>query len=250
MLKRIILLVFISVLMFSLSALAGDWEAVGGVTQNSLENEFNLNVEIDLPEEDITPSVVEPDQLLNLDLDLTTGDYSGQGYYVGGRYWFNDVLACGFGYENVNSDYYVNFTLNDLDIFIPPFLMYEDLNGELELGANANFSGPYAELVYKVNDFLRLNGSAGKYAYTLDGYFEIEDENGKIELLSGDGYGYIVGAEMEYPFKNDFSFIASAGYRFMNFSMDKIGEEKIPEEVKIDLGVKGLRFGAGISYSF
>ncbi len=238
--KFIVLLSLVLVLTLSIGVSAKGFEAVGGVTYNSFKAEAIVT------EED------EEDWKLTIGFD----GQDGVGYFGGMRYWFNKRIGFGGGYELVNSNTTLSARL-DVD---------EDF-GEIELKEELKLTGPYAEMAYRVNKFLILNGAIAFYNMETIGsvsgeanfisspsVMEEDDEECEIdeekELLSGKGTGFIFGAELNYPLKDNFTFKAGAGYRFASIDVEEVFEEDIPEDANLELELKGLRVSGGFSLDF
>lgn len=226
----------------SISVSAKGLELVGGLTYNTLEMDSEWTIENDYYD--------SPDEI-NLDIDSN----NGAGFYAGARYWFNDKLAAGLGYDSVKADLslgggYKNKTYNEFASL--------DLEEEIEL------AGPYGEIVFKVNDYLSFSGSivhydletSGNYSYK-NNYpilrsYEENNYSDDIKLFEGDGLGYILSVDLKYPIKNNLSFIANAGYRKADIDVelnDDI-ESWLESDIDGDVELSGFRFAAGLSVKY
>lgn len=231
--KKIYLLTFIFILLLSLTVSAKGLELVGGLTYNTLEMDTEWKIDNDYDE--------SPDEI-NLDIDGN----NGAGFYAGVRYWFNDKLAAGLGYDSVKAD----LSLGGKVKFNSEEFYSLDLEEEIEL------AGPYGEIVFRVNDYLSFSGSivkydletSGSYSYGEYGYSDSSD----ITLFEGDGLGYILAVDLKYPIRDNLSFMANAGYRKADIDVeleDDI-ESWLESDIDGDVELSGFRFTAGLSVKY
>ncbi len=229
-----LLLVFMLVFALASAVSAGEFEAVGGCTSNNFDSTLNYS----------------PDEDFNLDIGLKT--LNGSGYYLGARYFMDNNLGFGIGYDYVK----VPLTLS-----LGLVSEYElDLQGTL----SSELSGPYGEVVYKLNDYVTFSGAVAFYNFvnklsyaieeTYDG--ESDGDSDEMTFVKGAGTGYMVGAELNYPFYDNFSIVSSVGYRTVTVDLNEYntelfsGGEGFAELEDWQLSMKGLKFGVGLSYNF
>ncbi|MFW6035896.1 MAG: outer membrane beta-barrel protein [Halothermotrichaceae bacterium] len=233
--------ILVFILLFSTAVYAGEFEAVGGVTSNNFDSEITFEPEILLPDEIVT---------------VELGRLSGYGYYVGGRYIFDNNFGLGIGYD------YASAPLNLYGSYEAAQASNNDVNAELDLGFESELSGPYAEVVYKLNDYITFSGALAWYDFTntVSAGLTINDsdiiEPGDMVLFKGDGTGYLLGAELNYPVVDDWNIISNAGYRIADIDINEVNTgdfdndnfQDIDEDVSLKM--QGFKFGAGISYQF
>lgn len=234
--KKYLFLTLALILIFSTGAFAKGLEFVGGVTYNSFE-----------PEAKITNNDYEGSITIGFD------GQDGTGYFIGGRYWFSEKLGVGLGYDVANSKSSFNYKIDDgLDYL------------KIVLKEEAELAGPYAEILYKVNNVLTFSGAIVNYNLVVDGSSYYEESYGSYEdeydneysneehkkLLEGEGTGYILNTELNYPFKENFAFKVTAGYRKATINVEEFLDTNIPDNTNVELDLSGLRFTAGLSFDF
>ncbi len=215
--KLVLLLMCLALVIASPAVLAGDFEGVGGMTFNTFDVEHKY-----------------PDGYVE-----GMEDYiHGNGMYVGGRYWFNDKLAAGLGYDYINTQ---------------PCYYYEYESYENEYGMKMDLQGLYGELVYKLTDHINIKGALANYTFTGKYYSEEStplyyDESEEFE---GSGMGYLFGAEMNYPLTDSLELNSMLGYRSVSLDMEEffyIYPDSTSEDMSIDLN--GVCFSIGLNYAF
>ena len=216
--KLVLLLMCLSLVMVSPAVLAGNMEAVGGMTVNT----FDLT----MSEEEVAGS-----QKIN---DVGHGN----GLYIGGRYWFSDKMAAGIGYDYITSN---------------PNMRYEELPYYDEFGVKIDMKGLYGEVVYQLTDYIKLKGDLANYNMTADYYEEENVLASEEDEITGSGMGYIIGGEMNYPIKDDLSLNSSLGYRTASLTIDE-PEDTMPDPLvesgDMEVDVKGLFFSLGLNMAF
>ena len=232
--KTILLLVIFSLIVLSFSVSAKNINFVGGYTSNSLTPEYTA-------------------QFTNTQLKLSSEAVSGNGFYFGGRYFINQKLGFGLGYDHVIAPLGISLDLSD------------NCNQLLlNINNDSKISGPYGEIVYRINKYINLNGAVAYYNYINDLSYDVtisgNNHNDNGDLAKGEGYGYIIGSELNYPFHKNWSLVSSLGYRTTTIDINKINMTPFgPQDNYVDtdnylddfdVKFKGLRFGIGLSYNF
>ncbi len=82
--KKILTMMFVFVLLFSIGTIAQDLELIGGLTFNTFDGTIQLGGGYEAEVRD----------------DLK----NGPGFYAGGRYWLSNKLAIGAGYDQAGSE--------------------------------------------------------------------------------------------------------------------------------------------------
>ncbi len=207
--KLVLLLVLVFVLTVSMGASAGDFELVGGITQNIISiKSTNLMV----------PAATAG--------STTIGNvYSGYGYYGGARYWFSPKLAAGVGYDCWGGNFFIK----------------EELGSEWYKNTDyLKLNGYYGELVYRLNKMFNISGALYSYNCVWGGLEQDSSGNSDDTILDETtGYGYGVKGEFNYPLFKSLSLLASAGYKSANF--DELDGAKA--KVYGFTGSLGLSFG-------
>lgn len=150
---------------------------------------------------------------------------NGIGFYAGLRYPLQENIALGVGLDRAAGS------------------AKKD-----KIEEERSILGPYAEVVYQVNEFIDVSAALAYYLYDST---RTEDTN-KTEF-TGNGIGFLVGGSYEYPLQDGFALKGSVGYRMATIDLkertaDDKTEDITAEKRKIDLS--GFRVSAGISYSF
>ena len=150
---------------------------------------------------------------------------NGIGFYAGLRYPLQENIALGIGLDRAAGS------------------AKKD-----KIAVDRSILGPYAEVVYQVNEFIDVSAALAYYLYDST---RTEDTD-KIEW-AGNGIGFLVGGSYEYPLQDGFALKGSVGYRMANIDITEKTENDKKEDIsaekrKIDLS--GFRVSAGISYSF
>ena len=135
--------------------------------------------------------------------DLT----SGTGFYVGGRYWFSDKLALGGGYDKTGS---------------------EDEWVELSI------AGPYAEVVFRANEYIDFKGGLASYN------FEIKEKLFNSSHKET-GLGFLFGACLSYPLQENIALSGGVDYRLLTIEDEEYNEK---------INFCGFRINGGISLLF
>lgn len=225
---KIVLVLLLGLILLAPMAAAENLEFVGGVTINNLAFQETVMVG------SITQSEGEG-----------THEVAASGFFLGGRYWFNEYFAVGLGLDSCSSQRTV-----EAYGFIP--LIYMPTVDAEEM---INLSGPYVEAVYKISNMFRLIGGLAFYDYSRE--YEIDYVTDMVvdyPLLNekGSGTGLIFGAELDYPLSAGLSLVGQAGFR--SISID-ISETSLPfivpsgaEYYRLDVG--GYRIALGLSYQF
>ena len=150
---------------------------------------------------------------------------NGIGFYAGLRYPLQENIALGVGLDRAAGS------------------AKKD-----KIAVDRSILGPYAEVVYQVNEFIDVSAALAYYLYDST---RTEDTD-KTEC-TGNGIGFLVGGSYEYPLQDGFALKGSVGYRMATIDLkeetaDDKTEDISAEKRKIDLS--GFRVSAGISYSF
>lgn len=222
--KRLILLVVALMVVFSFSVLAVDkfstdnFEFVGGITFNDFTVEDSHKYG-ELEDVDEFPLA------------------SGKGFYIGGLYWLNDNFAVTAGYDYVNGK--EHYKIGNYDP------SWKEENEEYKL------SGPYVGAAYKVNEWLKLNGALAFYNFERAQDEEDSDGNSDEEtIIEAGGTGYLIGAQMELPVKDNFALTSDVTYRIVNLEADKFQEEDLDPDESVEYNLKGFRVSIGLAYKF
>src|SRR5690554_4690580 len=174
-------------LVFTSSALAGDFEVVGGLNYNT----FDLGVTVDGE--------------VNDDLEFDDALKSGTGFYGGVLYWINDSFAVGAAYETANSS-----------------CKMDEFNDSPNAVEFANkLSGPAVTVVYKLNDMFSLEGGIASYSQDLNFTTEISGEDVSGAYFKSSGLAYLVGGKFNYPVKDNISITGNLGYRIANLTVNE-----------------------------
>lgn len=202
------------------AAAAEDFDVVGGFTYNT----FNLSVTQD------GETIIESD-------DVEDDLQSGMGFFIGGRYWVKDDIAVGIGYDTASSNDEEEQT-------------YEGITGDYE--RDISLSGPYAEVVYSLNESINLNAAVASYSYDLKVKFADFDRE---TVEKGSGLGFIIGGELDYSINEDFAVVGGVNYRMADLGVDEsqsteTGELVDVSDEKVKIDMSGMRANIGVSYSF
>ncbi len=146
---------------------------------------------------------------------------SGIGFYGGILYWVNEQLAVGGGYESASSKY-----------------------TESGIETKNVLSGPYGNIIYRLNDMISLNGGVAFYTEELG----VSDDVNSITIFKSSGMGFLVGADLNYPIKENITITGNVGYRFANLPVKEIMGAEYDGDEKLNLN--GFRAGAGVNISF
>lgn len=170
-------------------------------------------------------------EIIGLDLNFEFDEKKDMGFYAGLRYALQDNIALGVGLDKAGS-----FEENDVE---------------------QSILGPYAEVVYKLNECIDLRAAVAFYQYDMDFDMYFRDKTYEAGF-EGDDVGFIFGGGYQYPIQENLSFNASLDYRILNINVENVDIEIIDNvDVPIDvsfintaLNLNGFRLGAGIMYSF
>lgn len=239
--KETILLVLAVMLIFSVGVNASNnIEFIGGgfyttVNSDELNDAVNArNIILNLFKQEI----YNQGYLVNVsEMDKLKGAF---GFYLGGLLPVNKNLEIGGYYERfeIGSEGNLTVPLRDAEMNINIGL---PINGIIGTGR------------YKLNEFVVINGGVGYYFGEFkesikfyEGGEEVIVENlvsdSKIDVK---GFGFKVGADVDYPINEQMSIIAGANYRQLEITpkdKDKYGDD----EVNLD----GFEIRGGFSYKF
>ncbi len=218
--KFVLLLMCLVLVLATPVVLAGSFEAVGGVTFNTVDIEQKC----------------EDGEIYGI-----KNQFNGNGLYAGGRYWFSDKMAAGLGYDYVKLQ--------------PNFYRENDYMTD-EDGTKMDLKGFYGELVYKMTDYVKVKGALANYNFSAKYYDEgtgmSSEYYDESEEYTGSGMGYLIGAEMFYPVTDSLTLTSELSYRTVSINMDDfiyfIGPRYEPTIESTDL--KGLRLSVGLNYAF
>ncbi|MCG8513485.1 MAG: porin family protein [Halanaerobiales bacterium] len=184
--KKILTMMFVFVLLFSIGTMAQGLDLIGGLTFNTFDGTIDY-------------ADGTQDEMRD---DLT----SGTGFYVGGRFWFSDNLALGGGYDKTGSeDQLVEFSI----------------------------AGPYAEMVFRANEYIHFKGGLAFYNW------EVKE---KIFYTSQKetGLGFLFGACLTYPLQESIALSGGVDYRLLT----------IEDEYNDKINFSGFRINGGIALLF
>lgn len=203
--KFFFLLVLALILALSLNVYAGEIDLVGGLTQNNMGIRFYHQ---------------------NGNTYTYPSYFSGIGYYLGARYWFNPKFGVGIGYDHWEA-YWGEFAEDDY-----PYKYYWI----------QRLTGPYLEAVYSINDFFNISGTVASYQYLyIDGFEDSTTPYEEEVWEEGAGTGLGLKAEMEYPVLNNLNLLASAGYKTCTVDIVDNNDK---------YNVFGFSYSLGLSYDF
>jgi hypothetical protein len=200
------------------------------------------------PEGVFKPFVIFSTEHLMVLLGLIIIVVNGSGYYIGLRYIMDNNLGFGVGYDYAEAPLTLDLGLD-----------YYGTEVDFEGTVSSELSGPYGELVYELNDYITFNGAIAFYNYAnkisyavVDGSYEDSDE---MTFVKGNGTGYMLGAELDYPLYESLSVVSSIGYRSVSIDLNEINTagfsgENFEKLEDLILTMKGLKFGVGLSYDF
>lgn len=225
--RKILILASLFILVLSLGVSAEKFafdaeklDFVGGLTYNN----FALKTTVD-GEEDKAETEEEKkmeDELAN-----------GIGFYAGLRYPLLENIALGVGVDRAASSGSVSIK-----------------DGSIEM--DQSILGPYAEVVYQVNEFIDVSAALAYYQYVADTKTTVLTDTNELEV-KGSGIGFLVGGSYEYPLQDGFALKGSVGYRMANIDLKETTENDKTEDIsdqKVKIDLSGFRVSAGISYSF
>ncbi|WP_018247575.1 hypothetical protein [Orenia marismortui] len=168
---------------------------------------------------------VEEDNYIREDL------HHGKGYLGEIIYWVNNRFGVGLGLE---SNRMVSEWCDNLEKY--------KYSSQLE--------GPYAKMIYNLNDNIRLYNNIINYRYK-EHYQKAGFDN---DLIRGNGIGVLLGMKVDYPINNNLSVILDSGYRIVRIKIKKRYSSKKDELIKNKDGEKikisGLRVGLSVAYRF
>ena len=230
--KKVLFFVVVCLLVFTFTVSAQDLEFVSGV---SIEN-WNTNVDVTYKS--------ESDNWFK----RSYSSDAALGLYAGGRYWLNEKMAITGGLDMARFSYVYT---------------YENENPYNSKTTNKRtLVGPFGQVSYRLNDIFTLNGGIGYYSYKARETYEDSDENDQNkdydhDLLKGNGLGFSIGTEIEYPIKENIALNSSLGFRRVNINVDEYYDYYEEEMAKAEdvyenysLVINSLKIGLGISYEF
>ncbi|MFW5986062.1 MAG: hypothetical protein ACOCQH_01750, partial [Halanaerobiales bacterium] len=186
--RSVILMVIALMVAASMSAAAAeDIDFVGGITYNNF---------------DLTATQDGDEVPLGEEAGMLEEVKTGMGFYFGGRYWIKENIALGLGYDKASSSY-----TGEGEILGETFDYTETIT----------INGPYAEMVYAVNENVNFNAAVASYSLT-DSY-SIEDES--FDMFRGNGIGFKVGGEYNYSINDQLAITGSAAYRIADLPVNE-----------------------------
>ncbi len=253
--RRVGLFFIVFLFVLTMSVAAGDFEFVGGPTISNLD--LTINAEGNVESGDIEPQIAN-DNSEQIEISLETEE-GAMGYYGGVRYLFDNGFGIGLGYESQSFEAGLGL---DIDYTEEPWF-----DGHIYL--DNSLSGLYLEGLYEINDIFALRGAISSNSFTstldydLDDVFFINDSD-RVDIAEGDGLGYQVGGEVNYPVTDNLSILSSISYITGNIDIEKVynGEKLVNvddidyifgEEISnqsITLDYSGIKFALGVNYSF
>jgi len=246
--KRVLVMVIVVLSVLSINVLAaGDIEVVGGVSFINLE---------------ISTSITATESDYEYDLSTSIKGNIGNELYGGIRYVLDNGLGFGAGYSSLSTE---SNREEEVKIFSPSYKeTYESKDIE-----HIKLEGPYVEAIYKVTEMISIRGAVlfqnliisveelqNYYEETDTGYIDQYEYSEEYDYAKGEGLGYQIGAEINYPLSEDFLITGKAAYVLGSYDITHIynsNEEElneIPDNGKMTVEHSGFSLGFGINYSF
>lgn len=267
-------MVVIALLVLSVSVAAGDFELVGGPTLSKVEFTYTDSYSGIAPAGDVDFKV-EYDAVKKIETGAT-------GYFAGLRYIMDNDLGFGIGYESLSAKFRddEHVLKNDGEIIHDYYDDYFTNKGIDNNTVEHTFSGPYLEMLYKINNMFSVRGSVISTSYQVDydyyidkeeefnGSTEITKKSGSKTIMEGSGLGYQIGAELNYPLTENLSILSSANYITTELEIKRKYDDDQEKLVPYDQYVKnkqgltsidtaegtleysGYKFTLGLNYSF
>lgn len=215
--RKILILASLFILVLSLGVSAEKFafdaeklEFVGGLTYNNFAIVTTVDGEEDKPD--------EAEKQIKDELE------NGLGFYAGLRYPLQENIALGVGLDRAAS----SAKKDDVEV-------------------EQSILGPYAEVVYQVNEFIDLSAALAYYQFVTN-----EKEIDETEV-KGNGIGFLVGGSYEYPLQEGLALKGSVGYRMATIDLKELTVNDKTVDIsdqKAEVDLSGFRVSAGISYSF
>lgn len=235
--KKLCLLVIVVLFVMSLGVAAGTFNFVGGTSISKVN---------------FTDTITEDNSTYKDVYDRN--NVAGQGYNAGVRYFLGNGLGFGVGYET-NS---YGLSREKDNTTYPDGTKYIDKDY-----FTYKISGAYLEMVYKLKKYLSMRGavSFNNLVISNDEYY-YDNTSGTVHTNSynhdtakGDGTGYQLGAELDYPLSDKFNLVSNISYMFGNIDLKKVYNDSTKEFEKVDgynykIEYNGFKLGIGLNYSF
>jgi hypothetical protein len=224
--KKQILLVVIGLIFFSNSIVMAEEriEFNGGVTYNNFVYS------------DIDSGKLNDDYWVRESLN------NGTGFYLEGLVWLGSKWGIGGGIDRASSSW-------------SSFETYAD-SSRSDYLSKYDLDGYYGKLSYKLSDEIRLNLGISKHNF-VEKYSEDNSwENGAFNeaVVDGDGLGYLLEAQVDYPVNDHLALIGSFGYRKADIDVKRVydwNQNKLVESQEDNtIGVDGLRAGINLALKF
>ncbi|OCL27546.1 hypothetical protein U472_03025 [Orenia metallireducens] len=224
--KKEILLLIMGLIFFSNSVvMAGERvEFNGGVTYNNF-----VYSEID-------------NGNLNDDYWVRESLNSGTGFYLEGLFWLGSKWGIGGGIDRASSSW-------------SSFETYAD-SSRTDYLSEYYLDGYYGKLSYKLSDEIRLSVGISNHNFAENYMQDNSWEDGAFNeaVVAGDGLGYLLEAQVDYPVNDHIALMGSVGYRRADIDVKEVynwNENKLVDSQEDNaIGVNGLRAGINLALKF
>jgi len=185
---------------------------------------------------------------LNFMLNYSNYIYDSYGDDVSGNTYIREDLHDGTGFAG-EAIYWLNKW--GIGLGVEKNMMSSKWNDNLEeYEYSSELTGPYAKMIYTLNDNISLYNNIINYHYK-EHYKKRGFNN---DVVKGDGIGLLLGMKASYQINSNLLFILDTGYRMARIKIkEKYSSKKerlINNQNDENLKINGLRLALSLSYSF